>query len=256
MMKYTYFFVVVFLISIVDISNVFGGGTDDLINELMKTGKFTEDEAKNFVSKTPQNGTDELKTRQNGDDGSPARDTFNVDVILSKGSPSPIKTSSEDSSVWYELVDNNQLDISNSSIVCPSNQCKMNAYADRMIFISSDDYMALAGGFNLVDDPSNGHLNPKKQKLIEQMDFNFNCRYQDIQEDSAKKTTKYICSEPDNGSIRRNFNDTTYPYKFTATFELPSRHLVINATEAHENPYFAYSGHLVFKDEDGKIQVE
>jgi hypothetical protein len=160
-----------------------------------------------------------------------AGNTFNIDVNLSKGKPSPIKTSSEDNSVWYELVDNNQLDISNSSIVCPSNQCKMTGYADRMIFISGDDYMALAGNFNLVDDQSNGHFNPKKQKLIEQMDFEFNCRYQDIQENSAKKTTKYICSDPQDGSIRRTFNDTMYPYRFTATFELPSRHLVINATE-------------------------
>jgi hypothetical protein len=86
-------------------------------------------------------------------------------VILSKGKPSPIKTSSEDSSVWYELVDNNQLDVSNSSIVCPSNQCKMTSYADRMIFISSDDYMSLAGKFNLVDDKSNGQFNPKKEKV-------------------------------------------------------------------------------------------
>jgi hypothetical protein len=55
-------------------------------------------------------------------------------------------------------------------------------------------------------------------------------------------------------SIRRKLNDTTYPYKFTAIFELPSRHFVMNATEAHENPYFAYSGHVVFKNEDGEIQ--
>jgi len=144
-MKYSYIFVVAFLICILNISNVFGGGTDDLINELMKTGKFTEDEAKNFVSITTQNATDEPKTRQDPAYGSHPSDNFKVDVILSKGKPSPIKTSSEDSSVWYELVDNNQLDISNSSIVCPSNQCKMNAYADRMIFISGNDYMALAG---------------------------------------------------------------------------------------------------------------
>jgi hypothetical protein len=53
------------------------------------------------------------------------------------------------------------------------------------------------------------------------------------------------------------FNDTTYPYTFTATFELPSRHLVLNATEAHEKPYLLFSGgHLVFRNEDGNIQVK
>jgi hypothetical protein len=54
--------------------------------------------------------------------------SFNVDVNLSKGERSPIKTSSEDNSVWYELIDNNQLDVSNSSAVCPSNECKMTGY--------------------------------------------------------------------------------------------------------------------------------
>jgi hypothetical protein len=58
------------------------------------------------------------------------------------------------------------------------------------------------------------------------------------------------------GSIGRNFNDTTYPYTFTATFELQSRHLVLNATEEHENPYFLFSGNLVFRNEDGKIEVK
>lgn len=160
-----------------------------------------------------------------------AGDSFNVDVNLSKGEPSPIKTSSEDNSVWYELIDNNQLDVSNSSLVCPSNECKMTGYADRMIFISSDNYMALAGKFNLEDDKSNGQYTPKKKDLVEQMNFDFTCNYQDIQENLTKKTTKYICSEPQDGSITRLFNDTRYPYTFTATFELPSRHLVINATE-------------------------
>lgn len=160
-----------------------------------------------------------------------AGDTFNVDVNLSKGTPSPLKTSSEDHSVWYELINNDQLDVSNSSNVCPSNDCKMTAYADRMIFISSDNYMSLAGKFNLEDDKSNGQYTPKKKNLIEQMDFEFTCNYQDIQENLTKKTTKYICSEPQDGYIKRLFNETTYPYTFTAFFELPSRHLVINATE-------------------------
>jgi hypothetical protein len=31
---------------------------------------------------------------------------------------------------------------------------------------------------------------------------------------------------------------------------------VLNATEVHENPYLFFSGHLVFRDEDGKIEVK
>jgi hypothetical protein len=236
---------------------------NNLINELIKTGKFTEDEAKEFVTKPMQNeqedNNNQTKTTPpiaSGNSG----DTFNINVILLKGKPSPItfEDDSEDESVWYELPDKGdyQFDVSNSSIVCPSNQCKIMSYADKMLFITMDNGMALAGNFKLIDDKSNGHLNPKKQQLIEQMNFDFNCNYQDIQEDLAKKTTKYICSDPQDGSIRRNFNDTTYPYTFTATFELPSRHLVLNATEAHNNPYLLFSGHLVFKTEDGNIVVK
>jgi hypothetical protein len=88
------------------------------------------------------------------------------------------------------------------------------------------------------------------------MNFDFQCNFQDIKEDTAKKTSKYICSDPQDGSIRRNFNDTTYPYKFTATFELPSRHLILNATEEHENPYLLYSGNLVFRNENGETEVK
>jgi hypothetical protein len=55
--------------------------------------------------------------------------------------------------------------------------------------------------------------------------------------------------------MKRYFNDTIYPHRFTATFELPSMHLVLNATEAHEQTLFVTPGHVVFKDEDGKIEV-
>ena len=180
-------------------------------------------------------------------------DAFSIDVKLKSIPNAFILDKSEN---WYKFPNNNHLDLSNSSIVCPSNQCKSEITPDNTMLLVSDRVMTLGGDLQLVDDKSNGHLTPKKQKLIEQMNLNFFCKYQDIQEDIAKKTTKYICSEPQDGSIRRNFNDTTHPYTFTATFELPSRHLVLNATEAHQNPYFLFSGHLVFRNEDGKIEVK
>ena len=115
---------------------------------------------------------------------------------LLKDKPSPIIKFGDETvnSEWYDLPEkgNYQFDVSNSSLVCPSNQCKITSYADKMIFITGDNYMALAGNFNLVDDKSNEHLTPKKQKLIEQMNFDFQCNFQDIKEDLAKKTTKYI----------------------------------------------------------------
>lgn len=64
-------------------------------------------------------------------------DAFNVDVNLSKGNPSPIIFENESNdSVWYELPDeeNYQLDVSNSSIVCPSNQCRITSYTEKKIF--------------------------------------------------------------------------------------------------------------------------
>jgi len=95
-----------------------------------------------------------------------AGDAFVVDVNLSNGKPSPIQFEDEiQDSVWYELPDeeNYQLDISNSNIVCPSNKCKVTSYTDKIIFTSSDNYMALAGKFNLVDDQTNGHFTPKNK---------------------------------------------------------------------------------------------
>jgi len=57
-------------------SNITSASTDTeaMINELIKTGKFTEEEAKEFVSLTMQNGTD----------GGPENDTINNDVNLPK----------------------------------------------------------------------------------------------------------------------------------------------------------------------------
>ena len=87
------------------------------------------------------------------------------------------------------------------------------------------------------------------------MDITIYCHFQDIQEDTVKRTTKFICSEPDTGYIDRYFNKTTYPYRVTGTFELPSRHLVLNAIEEHEQTIFPFDGHLVFKNREGKIEV-
>ena len=96
-------------------------------------------------------------------------DSFNVDMNLPKGKPSPVMESGKEStsSVWYDFPDNYQFDVSNSSIVCPSNQCKITE--DEMIFKTDDNdgSMSLYGDFNIVDDKSNGNFGPKKQNLIE-----------------------------------------------------------------------------------------
>jgi polyhydroxyalkanoate synthesis regulator phasin len=251
---------------------------NNVINELVKTGKFTKDEAKKFASMTMQDEqkgnnsrTDEQKGNNSRTDEQENKNNNQTDSKLLSGIPGG-DTINVDTKLWrydtlskpaeYESFSafpvNRLLDVSSSSIVCPSNQCKITE--DEMIFKTDDNdgSMQLYGDFNIVDDKSNGNFGPKKQNLIEKMSISFGCHYQDIQEDPVKKTTKYICSEPNNNYafMTRSFNNTLYPYTFTATFELPSRHLVLNATEAHDDPFLFSSGHVVFKDEDGKIVVK
>jgi len=61
-----------------------------------------------------------------------AGDAFNVDMNLPKSKPSPIIESGNEttSSDWYDFPDNYQLDVSNSSIVCPPNECKITSTSD------------------------------------------------------------------------------------------------------------------------------
>jgi len=241
---------------------------NNVINELVKTGKFTEDEAKKFASMMMQdeqedkNTQTDLKEENNNNQtdakvlsGIPGGNTINVNTKLWRYD-TIFKPSKNESYSAFPV--NRVVDLSNSSIVCPSNQCKITE--DEMIFKTDDNdgSMSLYGDFNIVDDKSNGHFGPKKQNLVERMNISFGCRYQDILEDPVKQTTKYICSEPNNtyAYIERSYNNTLYPYRFTATFELPSRHLVLNATEAHEKTLNVFPGHVVFRNEDGKIELK
>ncbi len=180
-------------------------------------------------------------------------DTFNIEVKLIKH-----KLFSDDN--WFQFPEDYQLNVSNSSLICPSNNCKSNLKFENgststLVLEEGTNSMVIIGDFRLVDDQSNGHLTPKKQNLIEQMTYDWGCQFSDIQEDTKSKTTKYICSNPDNEIIIRKFNSTYYPYKITASFELPSRHLVLNATETHGQTLYS-SGHTVFRNADGKIEVK
>jgi hypothetical protein len=161
--------------------------------------------------------------------------SFNIDVKLSKD-----KSGFGD---WFQFPDKYQFDLSNSSMICPSNDCKSilsvrveNKPAFAMLSLNENiNTMTVVMDFRLVDDQSNGHFTPKKQNLVEQMSFDWACSFSDIQEDTKKKTTKYICSNPEYENIIRKFNSTSYPYEINfASFELPSMHLVLNATEVHE----------------------
>ena len=141
----------------------------------------------------------------------------------------------------YGFPKDGVFEISNNSKICPSNQCELipntrvvTSTPTGMFLAFSEDgnAMTLAGYYRLQDDITNGHFTPKKQKLVEDVSFLFLCTFDDIQEDLENGTTKYLCS--DQHAIfgaTRTFNHTTYPYTFSASFELPSRHYVLNAEE-------------------------
>lgn len=136
--------------------------------------------------------------------------------------------------------------ISDNNDVCPSNQCKLipknlgcSSSPSGMFITFSEEgnSKSMAGCYRLQDDITNGHFTPKKQELVEGVHFYFRCSFDDIQEDLKNGTAKYICSdEYALSGASRTFNNTDYPYTFSASFELPSRHFVLNATELTGNP--------------------
>lgn len=178
-----------------------------------------------------------------------AQDSFTIDVkLLNHKSTHPDN--------WYEFPENYQLNVSNSTVVCPSNNCKTTLKGLTLTLDEENLFMDVFGDFKLIDDDSNGNLTPKKQNLIEQMSFHFPCHFSDIQETISSKTTKYICSDDDVGNIDRNFNSTHYQYTFRSLFELPSRHYILNATEAKEVRTVFFEGKSVFRNEDGSIEIK
>jgi hypothetical protein len=139
----------------------------------------------------------------------------------------------------YDFPKHGIFEISNNNKVCPSNQCKLipntkvTSTPSGMFLASNGDSMMLTGFYRLQDDITNGHFTHKKQKLVEGIDFMFSCVFDDIQENLKNGTTKYLCSDKSTlfGGAARSFNNTNYPYTFSASFELPSRHFVLNAEE-------------------------
>ncbi len=129
--------------------------------------------------------------------------------------------------------------ISNSSFgvgskICPSNDCKM--VIEEPIGITLElqlpDTMLISNHFRLQDNASNGHFDSKKKALVENVDIFSLCSINDAKEDPVTKTTKYHCGAENSILFTREFNHTAYNYKpAVITFELPSKHLVIQALE-------------------------
>jgi hypothetical protein len=140
-MKYSSVFVVATVISIINIPSVFADGNDteetDLINDLIKTGQFTEDEAKRFVSETMPSESQDIISKH-------MQDVTN-DVNLSNG-----LQSISDLSIALQLTKDNgvfagendyvakSIQIGSTKDLCPENNCqfdiddgkfRMNTYA-------------------------------------------------------------------------------------------------------------------------------
>ena len=125
---------------------------------------------------------------------------------------------------------------SNHSSICPSNHCvaKLDRKAPQSMSLGgiTSNSMDILGTFRLVDNASNGHFTPLKQKLVEEMSIFISCPVNDIQEDLKKHTTRYLC-KTDSGSITRVFNGTTYDYTdISGRFDYPEARLILNATES------------------------
>ena len=154
------------------------------------------------------------------------KDSFSIDVNLLKYNQSNQKN-------LYIIPGNYNLNLSGSTLVCPSNDCETEFKHLAFTLDEKGEFMDLIGDFKLIDNKSNGQLSPKEKNLVEQMSLQFPCQLSSIQKDAENGITKYICSDKveDDGNIFRKYNSTQYRYKFTASFELPSRHYILNATE-------------------------
>jgi hypothetical protein len=152
-----------------------------------------------------------------------AQNSFHVDVKL-------LKDKTLGSDIWFKFPDHG-LDVSNSSSVCPSANCKVTENDLTFVLDEKNNFMDVLGDFQLNDDITNGHFGPKKQNLVEEMSAHFPCHFTDIQE--VANNVKYICSDG-KGDLRRAYNSTHYQYRFAASFELPSQRYILNATHTNE----------------------
>ena len=155
-------------------------------------------------------------------------ESFHIDTTLKEG----LKIGSK---VRYHFPapTDNTINLSNSKAVCPSKNCvvKFNSPYDLSLsFDKNSSYMSLDGYFRLQDNQTNGHFSPEIQHLVENMRIWFGCGVNDVIEVHGR--TKYTCIAEDTGAtLARVFNSSISNYNYSTSFELPSMHFVLNATE-------------------------
>ncbi|MGB5091061.1 MAG: hypothetical protein WBN72_08975 [Nitrososphaeraceae archaeon] len=141
---------------------------NNMINELVNTGKFTQDQAKDFVSKTMQNGTDGTSTSENTQSTSSQDNNANTQSTSSQDNNANTQsTSSQDNNnnqpsnantnnpENYDDLNNLVHDIKNRIVV--DKDISLNAFQDSGAYKGADantqDCIDLAGkiGDNLTD---------------------------------------------------------------------------------------------------------
>ena len=111
---------------------------NNMINELVKTGKFTENEAKDFVSKTMQNGADGGSTS-----GSPKTSNADTSTSNTQASDNTQSTGSQDNNANTQSTgsqdNNNQSSNANSNKAIDYNDLKDLVHSIKNHVVDSDD---------------------------------------------------------------------------------------------------------------------
>jgi len=144
-----------------------------------------------------------------------AEDTLKIDTILT-----------HDFDTYYEFPKQTQLILSGNHDMCPSNDCKMiyDKYVEEfigsgLILNVEPNKMTLNGYFKLAGGEYKGI-----------MGLLFKCEPIDTGTNAELGTTKYVCYEGSGSFLPEDELLGSYNYDFTASFELPSRHFMFNAT--------------------------
>lgn len=158
-----------------------------------------------------------------------------IDLMLPKASELP-PTPGESSSHFFVNTPkwSGNFSLTGAGKICPSGNCK--GIIDNSatgLLLSVEPTNIRFWGVRLLDNDSNSKFSPMKRALVENIRVESTCNLIDIKEDQSANSTTYICGkDSDDILLVRNINDTNYFFvDYKMSLELPSRHLLVNATE-------------------------
>jgi len=142
-------------------------------------------------------------------------DTLKIDTILD-----------HDFDTHYNFPKQTQLDLTGNHDMCPSNDCKM-------IYDKSVEEF-IGTGITLNAEPNkmtvNGWFKLKGAEDKWIIGLLFKCEPIDIEKNAKLGTTKYVCNGGSGSFLPEDESLGAYNYDFSASFELPSRHFILNGT--------------------------